>query len=84
MCLQGMHKRFSPASSSFLLGVFQGLLKDKSRGVYEGLEDAPFHRVLIEDATVISMAESNAENFPNNGNGRVATAGCKCLLLAEE
>ncbi len=83
MSRQGMHKRFSPASSSFLLGVFQGLLKDKSRTVFEGLEDAPFHRVLIEDSTVISMAKSNAGNFPNNGNGRVATAGCKCLLLAD-
>jgi transposase len=29
------------------------------------------------------MATSNAEHFPNNGNGRVATAGCECLLVTD-
>lgn len=83
MSRQGMHKRFSPASTSFLLGVYQRLLKEKSRGAFEGLENAPFKRVLVEDSTIISMAKSNAGHFPNNGNGRTATAGCKCLLLTD-
>lgn len=80
MTRQAMHKRFSPASSAFLITTFDELLARKAAPVFEGLEDAPFHRVLIEDSTVISMAKSNAVHFPNNGNGRVETAGCKCLL----
>lgn len=83
MSRQAMHKRFSPTSTSFLLGVYQHLIKDKSRSTFEGLENAPFKRVLIEDSTIISMAKSNAGHFPNNGNGRTATAGCKCLLLTD-
>ena len=83
MSRQAMHKRFSRASTDFLLGVYQRLLKDKSRNVFEGLEQAPFKRVLVEDSTIISMAKSNAGHFPNNGNGRTATAGCKCLLLTD-
>jgi hypothetical protein len=83
MSRQAMHKRFSPASSSFLLRVFGLLIRKKARTTFEGLDDAPFHRVLIEDSTIISMAKSNAVHFPNNGNGRVATAGCKCLLLTD-
>lgn len=83
MSRQAMHKRFSPASSCFLLRVFGVLLRSKSKATFEGLEDAPFHRVLIEDSTIISMSKSNAGHFPNNGNGRVATAGCKCLLLTD-
>lgn len=83
MSRQAMHKRFSPASTSFLLGVYQKLIQKKSRKVFTGLEGAAFKRVLIEDSTIISMARSNAGNFPNNGNGRVATAGCKCLLVTD-
>ena len=40
-------------------------------------------RVIVEDSTVVSMAKSNAGDFPNNGNGRSETAGCKCLLSAD-
>lgn len=83
MSRQGMFKRFSKASTSFLLGVYQHLLKEKSRSTFQGLENAPFKRVLIEDSTIISMSKSNAGHFPNNGNGRTATAGCKCLLLTD-
>ena len=49
----------------------------------QGLESARFKRVRVEASTIISMAKSNATHFPNNGNGRVATAGCKCLLLTD-
>lgn len=80
MSRQAMQKRFSPASSAFLLATFDELLAEKAAPVFAGLEDAPFHRVVIEDSTIISMARSNAVHFPNNGNGRVETAGCKCLL----
>lgn len=83
MSRQAMHKRFSQASTDFLLGIYQRLLKDKSREVFEGLGQAPFKRVLVEDSTIISMAKSNAEHFPNNGNRHTATAGCKCLLLTD-
>ena len=83
MSRQAMHKRFSSASTAFLLGVYQRLLKEKSRSAFEGLGEVPFKRVLVEDSTIISMAKSNAGHFPNNGNGRTATAGCKCLLLTD-
>lgn len=83
MSRQAIHKRFSTASTAFLLGVYQHLISRKSRGVFKGLGNAPFKRVLVEDSTVISMAKSNAVHFPNNGNGRVATAGCKCLLVTD-
>jgi hypothetical protein len=83
MTRQAVHQRMSPASSSFLLQVIDHLLAKHCAGPFEQLREGPFKRVLIEDSTVISMAKSNAENFPNNGNGRTATAGCKCLLLAD-
>lgn len=83
MSRQAMHKRLSKTSTAFLLGVYKQLIMEKSRGAFEGLRSAPFRRVLIEDSTIIPMAKSNAALFPNNGNGRVATAGCKCLLLTD-
>lgn len=80
MTRQAMFQRFGPASSGFLLEVIQSVLKLRHPAVIGMLQDAPFTRVIVEDSTVISMAKSNVANFPNNGNGRYETAGCKCLL----
>lgn len=83
MTRQAIHQRFGPASSAFLLGVINVILTSRFPTLRHDLEAAPFRRVLIEDSVVVSMARSNAENFPNNGNGRYQTAGCKCLLLVD-
>ncbi|MGE0415057.1 MAG: IS4 family transposase [Verrucomicrobiales bacterium] len=81
MTRQAIHQRFGPASSAFLLGVLHTVLAKRFPTVIRDLRGGLFERVLIEDSVVIFMAKSNSENFPNNGNGRYATAGCKCLLL---
>jgi hypothetical protein len=83
MTRQAVFQRFGPASSAFLLEVIQSVLKLRHPAVIGMLKDAPFTRVIVEDSTVISMAKSNAANFPNNGNGRYETAGCKCLLTLD-
>ena len=79
MTRQAMAQRLSPASSQFLVRVMQQLLCDPSNSTSGSF----FRRILIEDSTVISMAKSNAEHFPNNGNGKVDTAGCKINLVTE-
>jgi hypothetical protein len=83
MTRQAMFQRFGPASSQFLLGVIQSVLKQRHPAVIDLLQNAPFARVIVEDSTVISMAKSNAVNFPNNGNGRYETDGCKYLLTLD-
>ncbi len=83
MTRQAMFQRFGPASSKFLLTVIHSVLKQRHPAVLDILRKAPFRRVIVEDSTVISMAKSNAVNFPNNGNGRYETAGCKCLLTLD-
>ena len=80
MTRQAMFERLSPASSQFLVRVMQALLSDSVPPASEG----PFRRILIEDSTIISMAKSNAEHFPNNGNGKIETAGCKINLVTDE
>ena len=80
MTRQAMFERLSPSSSQFLVRTLQRLLASPSRPASKGL----FGRILIEDSTVISMAKSNAEHFPNNGNGKVDTAGCKINLVTDE
>jgi hypothetical protein len=80
MTRQAIFQRFGPASSAFLLEVIQSVIKLRHPNVIGILQGAPFSRVIVEDSTVISMAKSNVANFPNNGNGRYETAGCKCLL----
>lgn len=83
MTRQAMLKRFSPHSSSFLLRVIGKLLLQHGRRVFDPLGNCPFRRVLVEDSTVVSMAKSNAEHFPGNGNGRFMTAGCKVNLVTD-
>jgi hypothetical protein len=83
MTRQAVFQRFGPGSSAFLLEVIQSVLKLRHPAVIGMLRDSPFTRVIVEDSTVISMAKSNVENFPNNGNGRYETAGCKCLLALD-
>jgi hypothetical protein len=80
MTRQAMWQRFGRASSAFLLKVIHQVIERRHPEAAEALRSCPFSRVIVEDSTVISMAKSNASNFPNNGNGRHETAGCKCLL----
>lgn len=79
MTRQGMFDRLTPASSEFLVRVMNELFAGPSGDSSHPL----FRRILIEDSTVISMAKSNAEHFPNNGNGKTATAGCKINLVTD-
>lgn len=83
MTRQGIFQRFGPASSAFLLGVIRHVLSQRFPETIAALRDSPFKRVIVEDSTVVSMAKSNAGNFPNNGNRHDMTAGCKCLLIAD-
>lgn len=79
MTRQGISGRLNPGSSGFLVRVMNELLCKNKKGVSNSL----FQRILIEDSTVISMAKSNAEHFPNNGNGKIETAGCKINLVTD-
>jgi hypothetical protein len=83
MTRQGIFQRFGPASSAFLLGVIRHVLSQRYPETIAALRASPFRRVIVEDSTVVSMAKSNAANFPNNGNRHEMTAGCKCLLIAD-
>lgn len=80
MTRQAMWQRFGTASSAFFLKVIQQVIERRHPQAADVLRHCPFGRVIVEDSTVISMAKSNASDFPNNGNGRYETAGCKCLL----
>lgn len=80
---QALHKRFSPESSDFLQNVIGALIAHRQHERLRPLQGGPFRRVLVEDTTVISMAKSNATDFPNNGNGQGATAGAKVRLLSD-
>ena len=79
MTRQALHQRFSAASSEFLVRVLTDLLSPANRPHSRSF----FRRILIEDSTVISMANSNADHFPNNGNGKLATAGGKIDLVTD-
>lgn len=83
MTRQGIFQRFGPASSAFLLGVIRHVLSLRFPETIAALRTSQFKRVIVEDSTVVSMAKSNAGNFPNNGNRHDMTAGCKCLLIAD-
>jgi hypothetical protein len=80
MSRQAIHQRLGPAASSFLVRTIRTLCEQRLKGAGATLESCRFKRIIIEDSVVIPMAKSNAGNFPNNGNGRYATAGCKCLV----
>lgn len=80
MTRQALWQRFSEASSAFFLKVIHRVIERRHPEAADVFRHCPFGRVIVEDSTVISMAKSNASDFPNNGNGRHETAGCKCLL----
>ena len=78
MSRQAMSQRFGPNSSRFLLHCLDQLLQRKIAEHRElTLTSQHFRRICITDSTIISMHKSNAEAFPNNGNGKVSTAGVK-------
>ena len=83
MSRQAVHKRFSERSTRFLAAVLGRLLRRRGQRAFAAFGDCAFARVLVEDSTVISMAKSNAGHFPNNGNGRDDTAGCKVAVVTD-
>jgi len=83
MSRQAMAKRFSEKSSAFLVGLISSAVAARGSKVFASLSGMPFARILVEDSTVVSMFRGNATAFPNNGNGRVDTAGCKLDLVTD-
>lgn len=83
MSRQAMYQRLSPASTGFLVRVLREILSSGARASLPTATALPFGRILVEDSTVISMSKSNAHHFPNNGNGKAATAGCKINFVTE-
>lgn len=83
MSRQALHKRLGPESGDFLVRVVGALVSHHRRRRLRPLPDSPFGRILVEDSTVIPMAKSNAGHFPNNGNCKGQTAGCKINLLTD-
>ncbi|MDH3264495.1 MAG: IS4 family transposase [Paracoccaceae bacterium] len=83
MSRQAMAGRFSEKSSAFLGGVISSVVAARGGKVFASLSGMPFTRILVEDSTVVSMFRGNAAAFPNNGNGKVDTAGCKLDLITD-
>jgi len=77
MSRQAVAGRLGPGATAFLMRVVAQLLRT---GPGDPVAPTRFGRILLEDSTVIPMHKSNAELFPNNGNGTVETAGCKVNL----
>ena len=83
MSRQAMAGRLSEKSSTFLANVLSAVVAKRYCKVFASLKALPFPRVLVEDSTVVSMFKGNAAAFPNNGNGRTSTAGCKLDLVTD-
>ena len=83
MSRQALTKRLSEKSSAFLEGVIGAVVARRAGRAFTALRGGPFRRVLVEDSTVVSMFKGNAEAFPNNGNGKADTAGCKLDLVTD-
>lgn len=83
MSRQAMFNRLNGASTDYLKGVVGELLASRAMPVLLSTQSHVFKRVLVQDTTVISMAKSNAGNFPNNGNGKSMTAGVKVDLVTD-
>ena len=83
MSRQAVAGRLSEKSSDFLAGVVSSAVARRCSRATASLRGGPFGRVLVEDSTVVSMFKGNAAAFPNNGNGRVDTAGCKLDLVTD-
>ena len=83
MSRQGLHGRFSERSSAFLEALVGSVVARRAGRAFAALRGGPFRRVLVEDSTVVSMSKGNAEAFPNDGNGKVDTAGSKVDLVTD-
>ena len=83
MTRQALQNRFSERSTQFLKDVLGQLIRARGQRLLPSLSGDLFRRILIEDSTVIPMAKSNADIFPNNGNCRGLTAGCKINLVTD-
>lgn len=83
MSRQAVSKRFSEKSSAFLSGAVSSVVAARCSKVFASLAGRPFRRVLVEDSTVVAMFKGNSGAFPNNGNGRSDTAGCKLDLVTD-
>lgn len=83
MTRQALQTRFSERSSGFLRDVLARLIHARGQRILPALSGGIFPRILIEDSTVIPMAKSNANIFPNNGNCHGFTAGCKINVVTD-
>ncbi len=83
MSRQAVAGRLSGRSSAFLAGVLSSAVARRHRRAFASLAASPFRRVLVEDSTVVPMFNGNADAFPNNGNGRTSTAGCKLDIVTD-
>lgn len=83
MSRQALTKRFSQRSSAFLEALVGSVVARRAGRTFASLRGGPSKRVLVEDSTVVSMFKGNAAAFPNNGNGKIATAGCKLDLVTD-
>lgn len=83
MSRQALAKRLSEKSSNFLAELVSSALAARFTKLHPALDGLPFRRVLVEDSTVLPMFKGNAGAFPNNGNGRTATAGCKLDIITD-
>lgn len=83
MSRQALQNRFSERSTRFLQDVIGQLVRARGQRILPFFSTGLFPRILVEDSTVIPMAKSNADNFPNNGNCHGATAGCKVNVVTD-
>lgn len=85
---QGVHGRFSEASTEFLTAVMHRLFGQRFSSGFSDGKLGMIRRILVEDSSVQSMPKANAGLFPAHGNRHGSTAGVKIdfaydLLAAE-
>lgn len=80
MSKQGMQKRFTDASSDFLLQIFSTLVARNIVVKTSRLKRVPFMRLLLQDTSFNWLHGGNSEFFSAHGNGQVDTAGFKIDL----
>lgn len=74
---QGVHGRFSEASTAFLTAVAQRLFGQRFSSGLSDTNLGSIRRILVEDSSVQAMPKANAALFPAHGNRHGGTAGTK-------
>ena len=77
MAPQSMHERFTHKSTAFLLATHNALIEQRYALSRPALENSKIKRLVVEDASGVSMPKSNAQTFPAHGNHHGPTAGVK-------